>query len=605
MKPITKKQRGFTLVKVMLLSTMASVVVFGGLQDTIVQERLTGNFQKDLNARLLAEKGVFESAQVLKESISENEHITIEELLTVHRELSGVGIIDKQDAKFKALLSNPSDNIIEISSHGFRYGHNDQNYNYEANSYLVAQFEYTPSVSESPFSNAVTGCKGVNLTGSGLVDSYDSSKGSYEDTKADNGNVNTVVGDSDVVINGHSPIRGDVKASGVVYLKGSSPVIGDVHSNTGVDISSGGGIRVKGNVLSRGFVMHRGGNIEGYVRARGDVTMNWGSDILNTRVPGELDIRYGGAGTFPTGSSFEQNGVPYSDELYQFDPTQEEVVAPVDVYDPSNPDYDPENPDKECDPLALPLNMSNVMGDTRDYSDFIIGAQQAYTFTPQQGYFTKNRQGALPWLSKEHEIYIFDKTKQVHGYDNIESEYAFGMKNFSLGSDGHITIDAGPNGGDVIWLIDGDFTMSGNSRLTIKKDSTLTVFVTGKVSLGASAKVISEKEGLAKTGHIVLSIYSSYSQADGVVIKGATDMYAAIYSPLTSIQLSGSGQLFGSVRGAVINSSGGSGVHFDEVIKHINIGTGQTGNTGKLEFKGWLFRHPEPLVNVIEPANTH
>ncbi|WP_348772705.1 polymer-forming cytoskeletal protein [Pseudoalteromonas sp. MMG005] len=587
---INHKQHGFTLIKVMLLSTMASVVVFGALQEAIVQERLTGNFQKDLNARLLAEKGVFDSATAIKEAIKKDSSLTMEDLLTQFGTQTGVGGLKGGDAQYNALITNPEDSIVEISSHGFRY-HED------ANSYLVAQFDYIPAENESPFANAVTGCKGVNLSGSGSVDSYDSSQGTYEQTKTNNGDVNTVIGDSDVVINGHSPIKGDVKASGIVYLKGSSPVIGNVQSNTGVDISSGGGLRVEGNVLSRGFVTHRGGSISGYVRAHGDVTMNWGSDILNSITPTELDIRYGGTGTFQTGSAFEQNGVHYSDEIYQFDPTQETVVEPVKVYDPTSPDYDPDNPDKECDPLALPLNMPNVMGDTSTYLDFSVGPQEEYTFTPQRGYFTKSATDKGFWSSKVHDIYIFDVTRQSHGYSDVDNEYVFGMKNFSLGSNGKIVVDAGNNGGDVIWLVDGDFTLSGNTSITITKDTTLTVFVTGKAKFGASAKVITEQEGVAKTGHMVFSMYSSFVGADGIIVNGAADMYASIYAPLTSIKLSGSGQLYGSVRGAVINSSGGSGVHFDEALKHVKIGAGQTGGEGKLEFKGWFYRHPAALPN--------
>ncbi|KAF7768905.1 hypothetical protein PCIT_a3427 [Pseudoalteromonas citrea] len=593
-------QHGFTLIKVMLLSTMASVVVFGALQESIVQERLTGNFQKELNARLQAEKGVIDSITAIKNQSDNSPSMSIAQLLATHGQLDQEANDLVSGAQYSTTVTNPSGDIIEIRSHGSRY-------NQDANSYLVAQFEYLPAVEESLFANAVTGCKGVNLSGSGSVDSYDSSKGTYEETKTNNGDVNTVIGDSDVVINGHSPIKGDVKASGIVYLKGSSPVIGNIQSNTGVDISSGSGVRVVGNVLSRGFVMHRGGTVSGHVRAHGDVTMNWGSDIANVSA-NELDIRYGGVGTFPDDAAFTQNGVHYSDEFYQFDPTVEEVVPPVKVYDPSSPDYDPNNPNKECDPLALPLNMADVIGDSTEYSDFSIGAQEKYTFTPKHGYFTQSATDMGMRSAKPHDIYIFDVVKQQHGYSDVDTEYVFGMKNFNLGSDGEIVINPGnavndkgePTGGDVIWLVDGDFTLSGHTKITIEEHATLTVFVTGKTNFGASAQIITEKEGIAKTEHMVFSIYSSYDQADGIIVNGAADLYASIYAPLTSIQLSGSGQLYGSVRGAVINSSGGSGVHFDEILKTSRIGTGKTGNQAQLNFLGWSYKHAEasPVNNA-------
>jgi hypothetical protein len=579
-----KVQRGFTLIKVMLLSTMASVVVFGALQESIVQERLTGNFQKELNARLQAEKGVIESITAIKNEIANSPTMSVAELVAKHGQHSKQVNELVETAKYNTTVTNPSGDIIEISSHGSRY-------NQDANSYLVAQFEYQPVATEPLFADAVTGCKGVNLSGSGSVDSYNSKEGTYEETKTHNGHVNTVFGDSDVVLNGHSPIRGDVKASGIVYLKGSSPVIGDIQSNNGVDISAGDGVRVDGNVLSRGFVMHRGGTISGYVRAQGDVTMKWGSDIKNEKKDG-LNIRYGGVGTFPDKTTFTQNGVHYSDEIFQFDPVVEDLVPPVKVYDQNAPDYDPAHPNKECDPLALSMNMTDVMGNTTEYTDFSVGAQEKYTFSPQRGFFTQSANDEGIWSAKPHDIYLFDTVKQQHGYHDTDTEYVFGMKHFNLRSDGEVVIDAGSKGGDVIWLIDGDFILSGHTTMTIKEGTTLTVFVTGKTHFGASTKIIIEKEGIAQSEHMAFSIYSSYAQADGVSVNGASDLYAAIYAPLTSVKLSGSGQLYGSVRGAVIDSSGGSGIHFDEALKTSKIGKGNNTNGSVLKFLGWSYRHP-------------
>ncbi|WP_241651833.1 type II secretion system GspH family protein [Pseudoalteromonas phenolica] len=243
-----KQQSGFTLIKVMLMSTMASVVVIGALKETVIQERLTGNFQKDMNARLLAEKGIFTAANNLQKIVSDNSSFSVDDLVNQHGLHVGNGEIG-DDTVYKARLSKSAEGLLEITSLGQRY------YG-DANQQLVARFELKPADIKSPFQHAVTGCKGVNLSGSGVVDSYDSSKGPYSETNRDSsGHVNTVIGDSSVTITGNSPIKGDVKASGVIYLKGSSPIIGDVHSNTGVEISGGGGTsyRVEGNVYSGGF----------------------------------------------------------------------------------------------------------------------------------------------------------------------------------------------------------------------------------------------------------------------------------------------------------------------------------------------------------------
>ncbi|MBQ4813734.1 polymer-forming cytoskeletal protein [Pseudoalteromonas luteoviolacea] len=590
------RQSGFTLVKVMLLSTMASVVVFTSMKDTLVQERLSGNFQKDLNSRLQAEKGVFASADELNDYVNANSGVTADQLLLAKPGLTHGSHFDGQYATQHSKVTNADGTTsIEIASLGQKYG-------LDASNNMVAVFKYTEAVYEPTFKNAVTGCKGVNLSGSGLVDSYDSRNGTYEQTRASNGDVNTVIGDADVVLSGHSPIEGDVKASGILYLKGSSPVIGNVQSNTGIDISYGGGLRVKGNVLTQGFVIHRGGDISGVMRANGNVKMLWGADILNEQKE-TLDIQYGGTGKFELAAEHSQGGVNYSAAKFNVNPN----VEAVRVYDPNSPDYDPANPDKECDPLALPANMPNVIDKNNNYKDFTVGAQQEFKFTPLSGEFTQG-QGDVPTL-KSTNIYLFDTNKQNHGRSNKkDTEYAFGMKNVNIGSDGVVNIDGGITGGDVIWLIDGDFTMGGNSRLNIKDKSSLTIFVTGKVNLGASAQVVTEKPGITDSGWGTFSIFSSYradpndpSQRNkpGVKVSGASSLYAVIYAPMTSISMTGSGQFFGTVRGATIEAHGGSGVHFDEALKDLKIGSGGTVKTpAKLVFDGWRYKHPEEFSDT-------
>lgn len=591
-----KKQSGFTLVKVMLMSTVASIVVFGTFKETMIQERLTGNFQKDMNARLLAEKGIFTAVANLQNALKNNANLTVDDLVNQHGLHSGKGEIG-DDTSFQARVSKDDDDLLEISSLGQRY------YG-DANQLLIARYALQPGEKNSPFQNAVTGCKGVNLSGSGLVDSYDSSKGPYSDSNRESsGHVNTVIGDSSVTINGNSPIKGDVKASGVVYLTGSSPIIGDVHSNTGVEINggNGSGYRVEGNVFSGGYLLHKGGKIKGFARVVGNVDMKWGSEILNEGNDA-YDIMYGGSGTFPAGYHaqdlvrFEDgtvaNNLPYSDTYFKKVPELE----PVKVYDPNSPDYDPAKPNKECDPFDLPFNMPNVMAQNPHLDlDFEVSSTQSYLFTPSTGRLLSSQNGtkkAKSLNSKAAQIYLFDNLKQNHGMPDTNEERVFGMKQFKLSSDGKMTI----TNGDVILLVNGDFKLTGDSTLTIRSGSSLTIFATGKIILGANAQVITEKEGVTDSGIPSLNFFTSYSGQDGIQVKGASNMYATIYAPLTQVKLSGSGQLFGTVRGSIINSSGGSGVHFDSALKNVNFGNGNSVNTKpKLVFKGWVFKPADPL----------
>ena len=78
---VFNKQHGFTLITVLILTSMASLVVLSSLRENIVQERLSGNFQKKLNSRLLAEKGVFEQAKLLQQTLNREGVLAVDDLI--------------------------------------------------------------------------------------------------------------------------------------------------------------------------------------------------------------------------------------------------------------------------------------------------------------------------------------------------------------------------------------------------------------------------------------------------------------------------------------------------------------------------------------------
>lgn len=574
------KQNGFTLITVLILTSMASIVVLSSLRENIVQERLSGNFQKKLNSRLMAEKGVFEQAKLLQQTLNEEGVLAVEDLISKTSNASGSGVI-ADDAIFNASLSQNAAGELEIASLG-------QRFDGDAQSNLVARFAVQGAKGSSIFTNAMVGCKGVNLSGSGSIDSYDSSKGTYEETKSNDGDVSTIAGDSDVVLSGHSPIKGDVKATGVIYLNGSSPIIGNIHSNTGVYISPGSGLRVDGNVYTRGYYTHRGGTVSGVVRANGDAKMQWSTFITNSQ--GEaLDIMYGGSGDFKDTYNNQQDGVHYSDSKFNVNPN----VEPITVADPTAPDYDPTNPDTSCDPLILPEKMTDITDQVSSYSSVSIGPTQQFKLNTEKGFFSSGgSQVILPSLA---DIFLFNSKAQNQANGSNGKEYIFALDRLKMTSEGKMEV----SGGDVILLIDGDFSMEGDTSLTIKKDSSLTVLLTGKVNIGAGAKVITEQEGLTTSGHPSLSFYSSFNGVNGVQFSGAANLYAAIYAPLTTVKLSGSGELFGSVRGSTITATGGSGAHYDAGLLQVQNG-GTPASSARIVFLGWSYKTAETTEEESE-----
>ena len=89
-------------------------------------------------------------------------------------------------------------------------------------------FERGEGGSSSPFATAVVGCESVTLSGSGIINSWDSRDGPYSGAIARaSANVGTLNGQGDVILSGNSPIRGDVLSARDIRVTGSSQVQGD------------------------------------------------------------------------------------------------------------------------------------------------------------------------------------------------------------------------------------------------------------------------------------------------------------------------------------------------------------------------------------------
>lgn len=79
----------------------------------------------------------------------------------------------------------------------------------------------------SAFGTAVVGCSGVNLSGSGQIDSYNSSLGPYNPSNA-NANASVATLSGDLVISGSSPIKGEIHIAGNLSMTGSAQISGVV-----------------------------------------------------------------------------------------------------------------------------------------------------------------------------------------------------------------------------------------------------------------------------------------------------------------------------------------------------------------------------------------
>jgi len=559
---VRKKQQGFTLVTVLILSSLASILVLNTLKDNVNQERLSGNFQKKINSRLASERGVFDSMAAASAFLAANQNATIDDLRNNLGRPSGSTTLTHGGTNYLVELSEETGELV-LSSTGSRF---------EGQSLLKVRLKIVSGAGGSAFDDAVVGCEGVDLAGSGQVDSYNSNNAIYDANNPGNdGSVSTIDKDgANVILGGNSPILGDVSSTGEINTK-SSYVDGNLHANGNIIIgASNARLRVSGNVLTRGNYYQNGGKIGGHVRANGDAYMTWHNYILNNANDGE-DILYGGSGTFKDTT----NNYFYAWARYRIFPD----VAAVRDSDSTAPDYEPTDPATNCDHLGIENVVNTIDDGSGDLTEFdSSGSGVSYTIES----VTVNGNKINKMYKRANSPLFTSQEEDVLG-DIIP---IIKLKEFNLKGSDEITI----KGGHVTLFVEGEFKMAGATKITIEAGSSLTLMIKGAVNLGAGADIIALQHGLADAPPKPLpamSIYSSYN-GSGINLSGDFEMYAQIYAPLSDVKIIGSGTLYGSVRGKTVTVNGGAAIHYDAALGDADRGGSHSSNAS-LAFLGWRY----------------
>ncbi len=590
----TKKQQGFTLVTVMILSSIAGVVVLSSLKDNTNQERLSGNFQKGLNARLVAEQGVYNTLAAGTAFLANNPGIALPQFV------NGVGVLNGNNAlagtTYTAQFVQNGAGQLTITSTGNRF---------ESQAFITANVNLIAGAVNGPFQTAIVGCDGVNLAGSGGVNSYDSADGNYTEALSGNeGDVKTINHDgADVILGGNNIISGDVDATGNINTS-SSRIEGNVHANGNVDVGPTGSGRVDGNITAGGnvaqgtsslvdgnisangdinladqasltgsivgggsFTQRSSGSIGvgGTVRVAGDVALTNFTSLIDSSNNSDINLQFGGTGTFNNRNSTEYINGTLAQNIDGL------VVAPVASVITDDPDvegYDAANPDTNCDFLAITNVINGIDNDPGALIALDNGANNGnanLTIEPA-GVI-----GSADFIS-ENANFLGQNTDVIK------------LDSLSLTSGGTVDIQ----GGNVTLFVENDFELAGSTQVTIAEGSSLTLIVKGQVSLGAGANIRALNQGVVEaTGLPVVSIYSSFDGSDqgsniGVSISGALSTYAAIYAPLTNAEIIQGTQLFGTVRAKDVNVTGNAQVHYDVALRDANGGGGNGGGGATL-----------------------
>lgn len=520
------QQRGFVLVSVLLITSIATFLALSAIGGVRLQERIAGNQIKEINARARAEKGLLKIVQKIEEM--DNNNKTLNEIITA---LDNSGISGEYSLNIE---SSTTANVLNIKSEG--------QYN-DAVAYLNAQVFFKSSGETT--GSAIISCEAITLAGSGSIDSFDSRDGTYSSNDA-NSNADVVTINGDVNITGAAKIKGDLTVNGYLTSSGSATFGGDVAANADITLAQA---TVQGNISSNQNISLTGGTLgnsstadSGNVSAIGTLTLANNPTSVNTNGKGSVNAN--GGLIYPNNYDLSR----FSEDI--------QTAGAFEVAMTSN----------KCNELNIATAMPTV-----DVSDINTNMD-----TMHSGANTD-----LEFNSYNPSIEIFDSTDTTNPlveinpttltsslWEGNKSVYVF--DNFNLNNT-MITVV-----GDVIIMVTGDLITSGGGTgfqfNDGDTDSSLTILIEGKVEIGSSTQIFENATIDSDNLKVPLTIYSSFASSgsdenvNAVYLNGGSDMYAKVYAPLGNIEYAASGSMMGSLEGKNVDISGAGSVHYDEAL---------------------------------------
>jgi len=118
--------------------------------------------------------------------------------------------------------------------------------------------------------------------------------------------------------------------------------------------------------------------------------------------------------------------------------------------------------------------------------------------------------------------------------------------------------------GDATIYVLGDFTTGNNVDITITPGSSLTYYGDGIFSVNQNAAL----NTMEKDPNDFI-IYSTYSGANGILLKGNSEFYGAIYAPDTDVKFNQNAAIYGALVGDTVTIGKNANIHYDESLNTI------------------------------------
>lgn len=551
--PTASHSQGYALITVMVMSFLGSLVVFNTLQENVNQERMSGNYTKELNAHLQAESGMADAYNTLLTAYSSNSSLTVTQLAALLPSSSTGNSTDGYSSIAQDSSLTTTTAIGAGSSGSYYEGGYDMS------------IVMTPGAgsSSSVYSSAITTCQGAMMSGSGIIDSYDSSLGSYSVTGGNaNGDINVIEPTaSGLIISGGGSVQGNVTANGNLYISGSGSVSGDAHVSGTINLS------YDAYDTTTDFTQYSGGGnatIDGDAQAEGNIITSTASSSTLDSITANFDVRL---------LASYSNDINYTGTLYY------ENAATADgtvTQSSSGTTLVSAVPTETCDTKGLSTDIVN-------FSGFTGATDIEYTSWPYWDYEISNtgiqvyNKSSSEWetiTATTSGVSLFGNTTQVYDVDIINFQ-DYHTLTITSGSDVTLYLNSPTSLGGKIIIEDNaslQLVTSSSFALTAGGSITGEVTTTSTDATGVVTTTTTTATSAVNSSNTIyfelVSAYDSGTVTDdyGVTIDGNTDTFVSVYAPDSAVLTDNSGDIFGSLRSYYITIAGDGGIHYDEAM---------------------------------------
>ncbi|PKG52527.1 hypothetical protein [Halomonas sp. MES3-P3E] len=571
------KQRGAALVIVMALLSGALVLGVSGMNSALIDERLAGNYRASVEAQMNSDSLMSDIhisiAEDLDGNLSKLINDVIDEKIYEWDEIADLlditSSLDSTD-KMKVKVEVKNDDVIITTQ--------DDGTNNNAVRETVATYRKGSGGNGSggvPGDNdgadwqsrkrGIYACEKVEVTGSALLDSYDSEAGLYgeENSKLSNMELRTWLDNSNISTTSSAPIYGSIYLPGDFQANNSANVYGDIYAGKSIYLDNGG-FEVYGDLIAQNdIVFQKTAKVYGNAYAGNDIKITRGGSLIE----GE-EVEAVGKVTLNGGADID--AVLRANGGVVFDNDDSQVFS--DVYSPSVTVNTNNSISKhilgelyqESADLQLIedlISYDNV--DDCDVYDVASIYEQYAASEASQGdlYIDGYPQNKKVTLSGDDERF----------YGGEDGEKVMKVNDFSLAGNRELYFGEEGESNDFVVLVDGDLNINGyNSKLYISDGSTVTFVVKGKVGVVGQVSNLSTQGVVARNGQNtsvmnIVSLYDDRNKTDiGVRIRNSK-FYADILAPLSRVEFANEAA-YGAVYGREVSVLDYGGYHFDKAI---------------------------------------